>query len=214
MLTAAAAVQSGPGAGKGACCGPRGGGDADADVCGGGGGGGYYGGGGGEAYETSLVAYSGGGGGGSGYIGSGVSNASITGSCRPATGNPLGRQRWFGRGGNAGGRVVIVHKDDHPSTLVNVHALAHRSHPWTSKTASPPSRNKEIRRELQELKADHDDLRKMAVEIATIKKDIEFIRDGQSRMNNNINRVVGAVGFAIIAQISGFLLNGAANFMQ
>lgn len=75
--------------------------------------------------------------------------------------------------------------------------------------------NKEIRRELQELKADHDDLRKMAVEIATIKKDIEFIRDGQSRMNNNINRVVGAVGFAIIAQIMAFLLNGgAAAFMQ
>ena len=67
---------------------------------------------------------------------------------------------------------------------------------------------KEFRRALEELRADHDELRKMAVELATIKKDIQYVLDAQTKMQSAVSKIVYGIFIAIAAQVIQFMMAG------
>jgi len=66
----------------------------------------------------------------------------------------------------------------------------------------------EVKRALSDLKADHDELRLMAVEIAGIKKDIQYVLDAQTKMQGAVSKIVYGIFIAIAAQVVQFMMAG------
>lgn len=66
----------------------------------------------------------------------------------------------------------------------------------------------EVKRALSDLKADHDELRLMAVEIATIKKDIQYVLGAQTKMQGAVSKIVYGIFIAIAAQVIQFMMQG------
>jgi len=66
----------------------------------------------------------------------------------------------------------------------------------------------EVKRALSDLKADHDELRLMAVEIATIKKDIQYVLGAQTKMQGAVSKIVYGIFIAIAAQVVQFMMAG------
>ena len=66
----------------------------------------------------------------------------------------------------------------------------------------------EVKRALSDLKADHDELRLMAVEIATIKKDIQYVLGAQTKMQSAVSKIVYGIFIAIAAQVVQFMMAG------
>ena len=66
----------------------------------------------------------------------------------------------------------------------------------------------EVKRALSDLKADHDELRLMAVEIATIKKDIQYVLGAQTKMQSAVSKIVYGIFIAIAAQVIQFMMAG------
>jgi len=67
---------------------------------------------------------------------------------------------------------------------------------------------KEFRRALDDLKADHDELRKMAIELAGIKKDISYVIDAQTKVQGIVSKIFVGIFIAIAVQVVGFAMNG------
>jgi len=66
----------------------------------------------------------------------------------------------------------------------------------------------EIRKDVDELRADHDDIRNVTIELAVMKQDLSYIKSAQERLNANANKVIMVVIAAVIAQFIGFALAG------
>lgn len=69
----------------------------------------------------------------------------------------------------------------------------------------------EVRRALNELKADHDELRQMAVELAGIKKDISYVLDAQNKVQGIVSKIFVGIFIAIAVQLFSFAMSGGIN---
>ena len=66
----------------------------------------------------------------------------------------------------------------------------------------------ELRRDVDELRKAQDDVKNLAVELAVMKSDLSYIKDAQTRLNANANKVVLFIVGAFGAQFAAFVFAG------
>ena len=66
----------------------------------------------------------------------------------------------------------------------------------------------ELRRDVDELRKAQDDVKNLAVELAVMKSDLAYIKEAQTRLNANANKVVLFIVGAFVAQFAAFVFAG------
>lgn len=66
----------------------------------------------------------------------------------------------------------------------------------------------ELRKDVDDLRKATDDVKNLAVELAVMKSDLSYIKDAQTRLNQNANKVVLFIVGAFVAQFAAFVFAG------
>lgn len=66
----------------------------------------------------------------------------------------------------------------------------------------------ELRKDVDDLRKATDDVKHLAVELAVMKSDLSYIKDAQTRLNQNANKVVLFIVGAFVAQFAAFVFAG------
>ena len=66
----------------------------------------------------------------------------------------------------------------------------------------------ELRKDVDDLRKATDDVKNLAVELAVMKSDLAYIKEAQTRLNANANKVVLFIVGAFVAQFAAFVFAG------